>query len=143
VCAGTPKKPGEFVNTWSVDGFISEGCQPVGGVLSPSKRAAVIPHPSRRKFRAKPTHIPAILPLVSPSYAGTIALAEASQCRPIGWLVAPNCRFSVMCPPSPVQALHVNLDRCTHETLTRALQRALALALALAPALALALAGTG
>lgn len=22
------KKPGEFVNTWSVDGFISEGCQP-------------------------------------------------------------------------------------------------------------------
>jgi homospermidine synthase len=34
VCAGTPKKPGEFVNTWSVDGFISEGCQPVGGDLS-------------------------------------------------------------------------------------------------------------
>jgi len=28
VCHGTPKKPGEFVNTWSVDGFISEGCQP-------------------------------------------------------------------------------------------------------------------
>lgn len=24
----TPKQPGEFVNTWSVDGFISEGCQP-------------------------------------------------------------------------------------------------------------------
>jgi len=23
-----PKRPGEFVNTWSVDGFISEGCQP-------------------------------------------------------------------------------------------------------------------
>ena len=23
-----PKQPGEFVNTWSVDGFISEGCQP-------------------------------------------------------------------------------------------------------------------
>ncbi len=23
-----PKAPGEFVNTWSVDGFISEGCQP-------------------------------------------------------------------------------------------------------------------
>ena len=23
-----PKCPGEFVNTWSVDGFISEGCQP-------------------------------------------------------------------------------------------------------------------
>ena len=23
-----PKHPGEFVNTWSVDGFISEGCQP-------------------------------------------------------------------------------------------------------------------
>lgn len=22
------KKPGEFVNTWSVDGFVSEGCQP-------------------------------------------------------------------------------------------------------------------
>jgi len=28
VCHGNPKKPGEFVNTWSVDGFISEGCQP-------------------------------------------------------------------------------------------------------------------
>ncbi len=26
--AATPKAPGEFVNTWSVDGFISEGCQP-------------------------------------------------------------------------------------------------------------------
>ena len=23
-----PKKPGEFVNTWSIDGFVSEGCQP-------------------------------------------------------------------------------------------------------------------
>ena len=24
----TPKEPGEFVNTWSVDGFVGEGCQP-------------------------------------------------------------------------------------------------------------------
>ena len=24
----TPKRRGEFVNTWSVDGFVSEGCQP-------------------------------------------------------------------------------------------------------------------
>jgi homospermidine synthase len=23
-----PKRPGEFVNTWSVDGFVGEGCQP-------------------------------------------------------------------------------------------------------------------
>src|SRR5205085_10293927 len=23
-----PKKAGEFVNTWSIDGFVSEGCQP-------------------------------------------------------------------------------------------------------------------
>ncbi len=23
-----PKKPGEFVNTWSIDGFVGEGCQP-------------------------------------------------------------------------------------------------------------------
>ena len=23
-----PKKPGEFVNTWSIDGFVDEGCQP-------------------------------------------------------------------------------------------------------------------
>jgi homospermidine synthase len=27
VCA-EPKRPDEFVNTWSVDGFVSEGCQP-------------------------------------------------------------------------------------------------------------------
>ncbi|MDO9498913.1 homospermidine synthase [Falsiroseomonas sp.] len=26
--AERPKKPGEFVNTWSVDGFVGEGCQP-------------------------------------------------------------------------------------------------------------------
>ncbi len=26
--ANVPKQPGEFVNTWSVDGFVSEGCQP-------------------------------------------------------------------------------------------------------------------
>ena len=26
--ANTPKRPSEFVNTWSVDGFVSEGCQP-------------------------------------------------------------------------------------------------------------------
>ena len=26
--AATPKQPGEFVNTWSIDGFISEGSQP-------------------------------------------------------------------------------------------------------------------
>jgi homospermidine synthase len=26
--ANTPKKPNEFVNTWSVDGFVGEGCQP-------------------------------------------------------------------------------------------------------------------
>ena len=25
---GQPKRPGEFVNTWSIDGFVSEGCQP-------------------------------------------------------------------------------------------------------------------
>jgi homospermidine synthase len=26
--ASRPKRPGEFVNTWSIDGFVSEGCQP-------------------------------------------------------------------------------------------------------------------
>ena len=26
--AGTPKRMDEFVNTWSVDGFVAEGCQP-------------------------------------------------------------------------------------------------------------------
>lgn len=26
--SATPKRPGEFVNTWSVDGFVSEGSQP-------------------------------------------------------------------------------------------------------------------
>jgi homospermidine synthase len=26
--ASYPKEPGEFVNTWSVDGFVGEGCQP-------------------------------------------------------------------------------------------------------------------
>jgi homospermidine synthase len=26
--ANRPKRPGEFVNTWSVDGFVGEGCQP-------------------------------------------------------------------------------------------------------------------
>jgi homospermidine synthase len=26
--SSTPKRPDEFVNTWSVDGFVSEGCQP-------------------------------------------------------------------------------------------------------------------
>ncbi len=26
--ADTAKEPGEFVNTWSIDGFVSEGCQP-------------------------------------------------------------------------------------------------------------------
>ncbi|MDX1555145.1 MAG: saccharopine dehydrogenase C-terminal domain-containing protein [Xanthomonadales bacterium] len=26
--ATVPKRPGEFVNTWSIDGFVSEGCQP-------------------------------------------------------------------------------------------------------------------
>ena len=26
--ANVPKRPGEFVNTWSVDGFVSEGSQP-------------------------------------------------------------------------------------------------------------------
>ncbi len=28
IAAGHPKQAGEFVNTWSIDGFISEGCQP-------------------------------------------------------------------------------------------------------------------
>jgi homospermidine synthase len=26
--ANRPKEPGEFVNTWSIDGFVGEGCQP-------------------------------------------------------------------------------------------------------------------
>ncbi|CAH2599154.1 Homospermidine synthase [Rhodovastum atsumiense] len=26
--ANRPKQPGEFVNTWSIDGFVGEGCQP-------------------------------------------------------------------------------------------------------------------
>ncbi len=28
VSAGRPRDPGEFVNTWSIDGFVGEGCQP-------------------------------------------------------------------------------------------------------------------
>jgi len=28
VAAGQPKAVGEFVNTWSIDGFVGEGCQP-------------------------------------------------------------------------------------------------------------------
>ena len=28
VSAGQPKAAGEFVNTWSIDGFVGEGCQP-------------------------------------------------------------------------------------------------------------------
>ena len=28
VAAGRPKQVGEFVNTWSIDGFVGEGCQP-------------------------------------------------------------------------------------------------------------------
>ncbi len=28
VAGGKAKQPGEFVNTWSIDGFVSEGCQP-------------------------------------------------------------------------------------------------------------------
>jgi homospermidine synthase len=27
-CTGIPKRPDEFVNTWSIDGFVSEGLQP-------------------------------------------------------------------------------------------------------------------
>jgi homospermidine synthase len=26
--SNVPKRPGEFVNTWSIDGFVGEGCQP-------------------------------------------------------------------------------------------------------------------
>jgi NAD(P)-dependent dehydrogenase (short-subunit alcohol dehydrogenase family) len=32
---GAPKAPGEFVNTWSVDGFISEGSQPAEQAACP------------------------------------------------------------------------------------------------------------
>jgi homospermidine synthase len=44
--ASVPKRPGEFVNTWSVDGFVSEGCQP--SELGWGTHEHRLPHDGRR-----------------------------------------------------------------------------------------------
>jgi homospermidine synthase len=41
-----PKKQGEFVNTWSIDGFVSEGCQPAE--LGWGTHERHFPHDARR-----------------------------------------------------------------------------------------------
>jgi homospermidine synthase len=41
-----PKEPGEFVNTWSIDGFVSEGCQPAE--LGWGTHEKALPHDGRR-----------------------------------------------------------------------------------------------
>ena len=42
----TPKAVGEFVNTWSIDGFVSEGCQPAE--LGWGTHEKALPHDGRR-----------------------------------------------------------------------------------------------
>jgi len=44
--ASVPKRRGEFVNTWSVDGFVSEGCQPCELGWGTHERR--LPHDGRR-----------------------------------------------------------------------------------------------
>jgi homospermidine synthase len=44
--ASVPKRRGEFVNTWSVDGFVSEGCQPCE--LGWGTHEHRLPHDGRR-----------------------------------------------------------------------------------------------
>lgn len=46
VAAGRPKKRGEFVNTWSIDGFTGEGCQPAE--LGWGTHEKALPHDGRR-----------------------------------------------------------------------------------------------
>jgi homospermidine synthase len=41
-----PKQPGEFVNTWSIDGFVGEGCQP--SELGWGTHETVMPEDARR-----------------------------------------------------------------------------------------------
>jgi homospermidine synthase len=41
-----PKKPGEFVNTWSIDGFVGEGCQPAE--LGWGSHEKYLPHGANR-----------------------------------------------------------------------------------------------
>jgi len=45
--ASVPKRRGEFVNTWSVDGFVSEGCQPCE--LGWGTHEHRLPHDGRRQ----------------------------------------------------------------------------------------------
>jgi homospermidine synthase len=44
--ASVPKQPGEFVNTWSIDGFTGEGCQPAE--LGWGSHEATLPADARR-----------------------------------------------------------------------------------------------
>ncbi len=44
--ANVPKEPGEFVNTWSVEGFVGEGCQPAE--LGWGTHETAWPHDARR-----------------------------------------------------------------------------------------------
>jgi homospermidine synthase len=44
--ASVPKQPGEFVNTWSIDGFVGEGCQP--SELGWGTHETVMPEDARR-----------------------------------------------------------------------------------------------
>jgi homospermidine synthase len=46
---GVRKRPGEFVNTWSVDGFVNEGCQPAE--LGWGTHERHFPHDGRRQER--------------------------------------------------------------------------------------------
>jgi homospermidine synthase len=84
--ANQPKRVGEFVNTWSIDGFVSEGCQPAE--LGWGSHEKTLPHDGHRHdfgrrsaiWLARPgasTRVRTWTPLEGPLHGFLITHAEA------------------------------------------------------------------
>jgi len=87
--AAVPKRPGEFVNTWSIDGFTGEGCQPAE--LGWGSHEATMPADARRhEFGGA-----AAIYLMRPG-ASTRVRTWTPLAGPIhGWLITHNESISI------------------------------------------------
>lgn len=85
----TPKRPGEFVNTWSVDGFVGEGSQPAE--LGWGTHEKTMPRDARRQESAAE---PSIY-LLRPGAGTRVRSWTPLEGQYIGWLITHNESISL------------------------------------------------
>ena len=87
--ANCPKERGEFVNTWSIDGFVGEGCQPAELGWG-SHEAALPPDGRRHEFGCD-----AAIYLMRPGASTRVRSWTPLEGPYLGWLITHNESVSI------------------------------------------------